>query len=398
MKARVRGEGGWRREAELLGHELIGLIAYPQIANFIAASRSARTLEEHVELQQKLANANLEARHFDREVNGAKDRLRQELPEAKQAGDHERVTAIGRMLRDHELTLAANQRRRYALRVVQDGIIWRLFGFDRHRIAILGEGTPVNYPSASFDSEAAAAEEHWNEGRLAVFSDLSNCIRTGDLLVFDPPLVNVIEVKESDSSDDDSPQMQRARVKVEYLNTGRSETLAPNAPLVATGYRDAPVLRTNLSVLTDLLERARRQGWAASRAGDGAAVVALDMRGVPDDEDAVERAQRYERLFINGLGRLWRDPEGCQNSDSALNRSFDTLQARRDGPATARTYGDVGRTRRPKSRGRGAPGYPQLVGEDGEVGLPPGATVRLPFFSWALSQVQRLLGGPQRRL
>ncbi|HEY8777266.1 MAG TPA: hypothetical protein VIM33_12415 [Gaiellaceae bacterium] len=329
MKARVRGEAGWRREAEILGHELIGLIAYPQVTDFLAASRSARTLGEHVELQQKLANANLEARHLDREVNGAKDRLREELLQVKEASDQERVVAIGRMLSDHDLTLAANQRRRYALRVVQDGIIWRLFGFDRHRIAILGEGTPVNYPSASFESEAAAAEEHWNDGRLAVFCDLSNCIRTGDLLVFDPPLVNVIEVKESDSSDDDSPQMQRARVRVEYLNTGRSETLAPNAPLVVTGHRDAPALRTNLSVLADLLEKARRQGWAASRAGDGAAVVALDMRGVPEDGGAVERAQRYERRFINGLGRLWRDPPTYEwnSSDRVLRDAKNAIAA-----------------------------------------------------------------------
>jgi hypothetical protein len=124
-------------------------------------------------------------------------------------------------------------------------------------------------------------------------------------------------------------QMQRARVRVEYLNTGRSETLAPNAPLVVTGHRDAPALRTNLSVLADLLEKARRQGWAASRAGDGAAVVALDMRGVPEDGGAVERAQRYERRFINGLGRLWRDPPTYEwnSSDRVLRDAKNAIAA-----------------------------------------------------------------------
>jgi len=102
------------------------------VTGLIADSRSARGLAEHVELQTKLANANLDARDLDRQVNDAKERLREELPQAKAADDRERVKAISsQMLRDSELTLSANQRRRYALRVVQDGIIWRLFGYDR---------------------------------------------------------------------------------------------------------------------------------------------------------------------------------------------------------------------------------------------------------------------------
>jgi hypothetical protein len=191
--------------------------------------------------------------------------------------------------------------------VVQDSVIWRLSGFTRHAIAILGHGTPVNYPSASFESEARAAEEHWSAGRLAVFCDLSNCIRTGDLAVFDPSAntIQVVEVKESDDAMD-KPQMRRAEIRVDYLNLGRSDELADDAPLVTAA--DKPRLKTHIAVLRDVLTRARRDGWAASRLGEGTAVYGLDGRAsTVAVEGAPARWQRYEARFGSRLGRAWKD-------------------------------------------------------------------------------------------
>jgi hypothetical protein len=58
----------WRREAEVLAHDLIGLVAYPEAANLMAASRRARTLSEHVEVQKRLAKASLDARSLDQTI------------------------------------------------------------------------------------------------------------------------------------------------------------------------------------------------------------------------------------------------------------------------------------------------------------------------------------------
>lgn len=140
----------WRREVEVLTHDVIGLVAYPEIAGLVEASRNSRTLHEHIDVQKALARANLDARNLDRTL---KEQLRvqhDDLRAQKAAGDMKRVHELSRIIADHKLTLDANQRRRYALRVVQDGVIWRLSGFNRHAVAILGFGTPINYPSASF--------------------------------------------------------------------------------------------------------------------------------------------------------------------------------------------------------------------------------------------------------
>lgn len=176
----IPGAKVWNREGELVTHDLTWL-AYQQIASLIAESRSATTVDDHIKLQRQLAAAGWEARDLARQIKGRGKELRSELRDAKSRGDSERVTMISRTLRDFRLTLAVNRRRWYALRAVQDGIVWRLLAFNRHRIAVLSQGQPVVALSQSFPSECAAAEAHWAQGRLALLCDLSNCINSGDL-------------------------------------------------------------------------------------------------------------------------------------------------------------------------------------------------------------------------
>lgn len=139
--------------------------------------------------------------------------------------------------------------------------------------------------------------------------------------MFDPAsnTIEIVEVKESD----DAPataQIRRAQVKVDYLNLGRSDELAPDAPLVTA--RKKPSLKTHISVLVDVLARARREGWAAARAGEGTALYGLDGRaaGVAAD-DAPERWKRHEERFTARLGVAWRDaPTYSWNSSDRVLR------------------------------------------------------------------------------
>jgi hypothetical protein len=320
----IPGAKVWHREGELLGHELTTLTHY-LVTGLIEESRRAKTVEQHIELQRKLASAGWEARDLAHQIKARKKELAAELRTAKQQGTMDRVVDISRTLRDFDLTLDVNRRRWYALRAVQDGIIWRLLAYNRHRIAVLSEGTPVTVLSDSFPSECAAAEKHWAEGRLAVFCDLSNCINSGDLLIFDTrkQQIIVMEVKESERSSEDTRQQESLRLKIEFLNSGRSEVV-PDVPML--GPDRIPPLKTHLSILQHLLARAARRGFAMAKAGEAAAIYALDARGVDwaDVSGELPRHQERKRAFDRRLGLAWAPP-------TTTRYEFDTLtKVRRD--------------------------------------------------------------------
>lgn len=236
--------------------------------------------------------------------------LTAEIPIAKGAGDLVRVREISEALRGHKLAIDANKRCWSALRLVQDGIVWRAFGYDRFRIAILGSGQPVTWMSASFDSEVAAAEVHWDAGRVALLCDLAGCVNIGDLLVFhdEEPRVRLIELKESERISKDTRQFEQIRARIEFLSTGSSNVFGP--------YRlfgppeNAPRLRTHLSMINDAFVRAQRQGFAFTRAGGAYIASTVDTVAalrLGEHAAQVERLQRTEEHFKRGLPSVWAD-------------------------------------------------------------------------------------------
>lgn len=305
--ARIPNAKRWRKAGRVVGHPLLNE-AYPQIVELIRRSRQATTLADHVGLQRDLARIGWETRRFHETIRDAKQRLLDEQKEALAKNDGDRVRQISQAIPELEYDHDANRRRWTAVRAIQDGIIWRLFRYDRLRIAILGQAdSPVNWLSASFPGECAAAEEHWEAGRLAVFCDLATCVNTGDLLVFSPAdgRIQVTEVKESATARDDTPQFENMRIKVEFLNQGYSEELARDAPVLAPGAR--PPIRTHLSVLCDAIRRAGSKGFALTRAGDDFLLRALDLRAVDPDRQAEAAAamDAEERRLRSRLGRAW---------------------------------------------------------------------------------------------
>jgi hypothetical protein len=163
-------------------------------------------------LQKSLAQAAVRARSFDKELNSAKSRTKEKRSSAQASGDREQLARLGSEESELELAREANRRSRYALRVVQDGVIWRLLSFDRHLLTVLGHGEPVNYPSASFRDECEAAEGEWADGRLAVLADLSNILRTGDLLILNPDRNEIILAEVTSSSGNGRKMRQLSRI------------------------------------------------------------------------------------------------------------------------------------------------------------------------------------------
>ncbi|HZR94935.1 MAG TPA: hypothetical protein VFA56_04530 [Gaiellaceae bacterium] len=280
-----------------IAQNVIVQLAYPVVSDLIDRSRKQLSFDDQVQLQIELAKHALEARDLDRTLRDALDNAHDRRRDALGADDRDAIATAARSIDVINLDLEANKRRRYALRVVQDGIIWRTLGYDRLTIGTLGHGDPVNYLSNDFDAEAEQAEIHWNEGRLALFGDLSNIMRTGDLLVRDPSNGKVMlhEVKAGRSRN--LSQQQRIQEKIDYLNTGRSTALADDAPVHAPV--SSPRLRTYLANAVPLFRRAREHGFDCGQLGPGVAAFMSDGRGLGDAD-----LPEHERRIISGETRL----------------------------------------------------------------------------------------------
>jgi hypothetical protein len=283
----------WRLLIPIVEHELV-LDAYPFIAQVIAASRRARSLADHIAVQERLAGAAREIRDVHGETRQRERELRDEMKAA--VGDRDRLAQLNDEGSANDARRAANQRRLLALRMVQDGVLWRLFHFDRQAIGVLGLGQQVGYPSAAFDNEYAFAHDEWDAGRLAIFCDLSSC-STGDLITADPATgeLAVVEVTEGRKN---TPrkirQLGRIQQKLDFLASGHSTELAPDgAPLISAAER--PRLKTHQSNLGDLLAIARRDVAAYGRAGEHLYVEALDTRAVKIEHLQPDVVARFDR-------------------------------------------------------------------------------------------------------
>jgi hypothetical protein len=291
-----------RREAGVVSHEMVWK-ALPLVTRWIAESRAARLPADYNEIQRQLASGAIEIRDLDLELKAEK---RHVLDEIRGVARHnpDRGKELQAALADLDERLVANRRRLVALRSVQDGIFWRLWNFDRGVISTLGLGPQVGYPSQNFESEVAAAGEFWAEGKIALLTDLSSCIRSGDLVVFDPETgrYRIGEIKVSDAAiRQASRQRVRLEARTQFLAEGRSSGLgAYEMPVLSAQVR--PTLRTHLATLGSLLEKARRQVIAGARVSSHLHVIVLDGRAalelVGDDEDAAlaRLAKKHARL------------------------------------------------------------------------------------------------------
>lgn len=113
----------------------------------------------------------------------------------------------------------------HVLRCLADALIWRATGYERAAFAVFGDGVRVGRLSneEGFTTERARAQKWLDQGVLAFFNDLTNCMRTGDLTIMDRPGVGanlaVEEVKRSGPAPSESRQAKRYDRKLKLLQT-----------------------------------------------------------------------------------------------------------------------------------------------------------------------------------
>jgi hypothetical protein len=256
-------------ELEILGDGLYRN-ERPIILELIRRLQAARSPDDYMELQLKLIGRARARQQMADELRGEKRRLRADLAqlvnqEPKPLSDMKEL--------QHQLDVRDRQRQvsealRWILTWIGDAMAWKLLGFDRGAITILGQGNRVARfaDPGGFDAEVVAMEKEWKAGRLAIHNDLTSCLRTGDLTVVDQQerSVSIVEVKLSKELGPDSPQMKRMEDATTLINQGRIER--SGAPPLNIHRIQLPY-RTYLANLRDLVARAQREGYAAAKAG-----------------------------------------------------------------------------------------------------------------------------------
>ncbi len=170
------------------------------------------------------------------------------------------------------------------LRTLADAVVWRLLDYNRAALAVLGEGRAVRHlaSGAGLAHEIATIERLWEkDGTTAVLADLTTCIRHGDLLCIDawePRRWRLHECKAGRGGDRRVRQRARLERLDALLNTGARPAGDGEDELVII---DCPIpLRTHHHEIEQLLDDARRDGYAAAWLEDGLLAEAVDQRDV----------------------------------------------------------------------------------------------------------------------
>ncbi len=250
----------------------------PVLASLIQQLRDCETVEAGVAFQQDLLTRLLEIERDRQGFKRAVDRMtkrkapHREAPEPQSGRD---PADVGTWVFERDVC----ERLGRQLRSVGDALAWRVFGFHRAFILALSRNSPPGpmYGKAGLETERERVEQAWKEdGAFALLHDLTNCLRIGDLTVFDDvKSPRTLEIKKN-------PNKVRG-AQVQRVNAARAAVLhggplpGDNASEVLHDL-DVP-LRTHLDLLREATERAASDGIHATEVPGGRALLVVDQYG-----------------------------------------------------------------------------------------------------------------------
>ncbi|MET7869699.1 hypothetical protein [Streptomyces cyaneofuscatus] len=248
----------------------------PVLVQLIQQLRDCETVEAGLDFQRSLLTRLLEVEKDRWEFKRAVTRMRngkqphREAPEL-QSGRDPADSATWRF--EHDVC----ERLARQLRSVGDALAWRVFGFHRPFILALCRNQS---PGPMYGKAGLAAEiEHFErackeDGAFALLHDLTNCLRIGDMTVWDgthPPRTQEIKTNPKNSRSGQLRRITQARAAV--LDGGPLP--GDNASELLYDL-DLP-LRTHLDVLRDALERAATNGIHATPVPGARALSVVDQ-------------------------------------------------------------------------------------------------------------------------
>ncbi|MCD7441001.1 hypothetical protein K4B79_22590 [Streptomyces lincolnensis] len=265
----------------------------PVLATLIQQLRECTTEEDGVAFQRDLLTRLLDVEKRRRELKRAADRVRKGKAPQPEAP----VPQSGRDLRDVQTWRFEHdvyERLARQLRSVGDALAWRAFGFHRPFIVALCRNDPPGpmYGKAGLQAELEYVERVFKEnGSFALLHDLTNCLRIGDITVWDgvhPP--HTEEVKTNPKA--------RKSAQIRRINQARAAVLE-GGPLPGSNASeilhdlDLP-LRTHLDVMRVALEEAATDGIHATVVPGSRVLYVVDQYGCA--QQGFSSAQFNERL------------------------------------------------------------------------------------------------------
>ncbi|MGW1438711.1 hypothetical protein ACWD7M_26145 [Streptomyces griseus] len=275
----------------------------PVLVELIQQLRACKTVEDGADFQRNLLTRLLEVEKDRWEFKRAVSRMRKgkqphrEVPEL-QSGRNPADIATWRF--EHDVC----ERLARQLRSVGDALAWRVFGFHRPFILALCRNQS---PGPMYGKAGLAAElEHFErackeDGAFALLHDLTNCLRIGDMTIWDgvhPPRTQEIKTNPKNSRSTQLRRINQAHAAV--LDGGPLP--GDNASEILYDL-DLP-LRTHLDVLRDALERAATDGIYATPVPGSRALFVVDQYGcVQQDMSSKQFNERLQHAASSALQR-----------------------------------------------------------------------------------------------
>jgi hypothetical protein len=246
------------------------------LSTLIEQLRACRTVEDGVALQRDLLTHLLAVQGDRHEFRRAVDRMSKHKAPQVQAPEPQ----SGRSTTEVETWMFERDmcdRLARQLRSVGDALSWRVFGFHRPFILALCRNDPPGpmYGKAGLKAELEHVERVWKEGGVfAILHDLTNCLRIGDVTVFDDDASpRTLEIKTN-------PKKARG-AQIKRINEARAAVLeggplpGGNASEVLHNL-DLP-LRTHLDQLRTGIEHAAVDGIYATDIPGCRALMVIDQ-------------------------------------------------------------------------------------------------------------------------
>jgi hypothetical protein len=284
--------------------------AQQSLVDLIRQLRAARNVEDGYALQQALLERRLEADESYLMYRRAAIRIRAGKPLQDGVPDPESgMDPALPQTWDLERELSERLGRQY--RCIGDALAWRVFGFDRKQIIALSQSDPVG-PMANkrgLPAELETLEQARADGKFAILHDLTNCLRIGDVTVFDHDgMPSTIEVK---SDPKRRSPAQKRKIKAAAAAVRDNAPLPGQDPTTRLYDLDLP-FKTHLDVLRLGTERAARDGIFASRIRGGRMLLVTDMYGCQaqgwTEEEFGERLEAKCNSALRRAG-IAADPE-----------------------------------------------------------------------------------------
>ncbi|MFE0087693.1 hypothetical protein [Streptomyces sp. NPDC058991] len=265
----------------------------PALAELVQQLRGCETVEAGVTFQRDLLTRLLAVEKDRWEFKRAVVRMRkgksphQEASEPQSGRD---ITDVATWRFEHDVC----ERLACQLRSVGDALAWRAFGFHRPFILALcrNDSPGPMYGKAGLQAELDRAERAFKEdGSFALLHDLTNCLRIGDITVWDgvhPPRTEEIKTNPKNRSGAQIRRINQARAAV--LNGGPLP--GDNASELLHDL-DLP-LRTHLDVLREASERAAADGIYVTAVPGSRVLSFVDQYGCV--QQGLSSARFNERL------------------------------------------------------------------------------------------------------